>query len=172
MTIARQGLVHGTAGSGGIGLSLSSSTYRETGTQNVAGGVAAQLMLRPDSQDTLSTVGIGGRYAHQLGAARDWRGFTRGSFGVAHCQLATCTDPMDAMAHRYAFEAQLGIERLLMAPGAEQPQDGPFISTELAVVYTHVHDRLLGDGDFVGLALGLRIGLNLFAPKPVTGAGR
>ena len=43
--------------------------------------------------------------------------------------------------------------------------DGPpkagFLSADFGVVYTRTSDDMLGDGDFVGLAVGLHVGTEL-----------
>jgi hypothetical protein len=165
VSVGRHGLVRGTAGNGGLGVNLNASTYYETGTQNIAGGMSIQMREQGPEREMVRTLGLGARYSLQLGESRDWRGFTRASFGLAPCQLMTCDDPMRAMERRYAFDAQLGIERLLIAPDLQQPQDSMVLSVEAGIAYTHAHDDMIGTGDFIGLTLGARIGYSILADR-------
>lgn len=162
-SLHRQGLVGGSAKSGGMGVSILSSTYRETGTQNIAAGISIQAVEQRPGGLT-GTLGAGARFAQQVGASGDWRAYTRTSFGLGACQLRSCTPTREQ--DRYAFDAQLGVERFVMRPDSTNPQDNAGISAEFSVMYTRTVDSMLGDGHFIGLGIGLRLGINYFRDTP------
>jgi hypothetical protein len=144
-----------------MGFSALTGSYWETGTQNVAGGVSVQVV--DSGPSAISTLGVGARFARQVGTTGDWRAYTRTSFGIGPCQVSSCEPMRDQ--ERYAFEAQLGLARMFWKPGAA-PQDDPGMAAEFGVIYTRASDSDLGEGHFIGLGIGLTIGINYFREKP------
>lgn len=163
--MSRQGRVGGTAASGGIGWVATSTVHREDGTQNASAGMSFQYLQQAPEGDGALVLGADARYARQLTRSRRWRGFGRASFGLAACDLKDCGErEMDAPSARILGVA-LGVERFIWTPGAENPRDSGWFSTSLGIVYTRSTHDTLGDGDFLGVELGMRVGINLFADR-------
>ena len=159
-SFGREGLIHGNP-AGGVAMNILAATYYETGKQNFAIGGDMQL-LQHGSEGIAGTLGAGARFAQQLGDSERWRGFSRASFGVEHCRLASCKPDMQ-LPHRDVLEIQLGIEHMLVDNN---------ISAELGFVYTHASDEALGTGNYIGLEIGLHVQLDLLAARPHAGSGQ
>lgn len=160
--MSRQGLVGGTAASGGIGWAATASTYREDGTQNVSSGMSFQYLQQSPTGEGGLTMGADARYGRQLGSSRRWRGFGRVSAGMAPCDWKDCGEEreMEAPSMR-TLGAAIGVERFVWIPDAADPANSGWLSTTLGVVYSRSTHETLGDGDFVGIELGMRVGINV-----------
>jgi hypothetical protein len=165
VALSRQGQTSGTAASGGIGVAGSASLYREDGVQNVSAGMSFDMLQLAPEGDVTVGLGAGARYARQLTAAPRWRGYARVAAGLAPCDLKDCGEREMEAASAQMFSAALGVERFLILFDPARPADSGFISATLGVVYTRANHEELGFGDFIGIELGLRAGLNLFADR-------
>ncbi len=165
IALSRQGLVQGTAASGGIGVVGTSTVHREDGVQNVSAGISFQYLQQAPDGDGGAALGADARYARQLGAARRWRGFTRLSVGAAPCDWQDCGDREAEAPSARVLALAVGLERFVWTPDVADPANSGWLSTSLGVVYSHATHETLGDGDFVGVELGMRVGVNLFANR-------
>jgi hypothetical protein len=163
--LSRQGQTSGTAASGGIGVAATASLYREDGVQNLSAGMSFDTLQLAPEGDVSVAIGAGARYARQLTTSPRWRGHARVAAGLAPCDLKDCGAREMEAASAQMFSAALGVERFLIAPDLADPANSGFISATLGVVYTRANHEELGFGDFIGVELGLRAGLNLFARR-------
>lgn len=163
--LSRQGRMAGDVPSGGLGWVGTSNVYREDGVQNTSAGMSFQFVQMSPEGESAITVGAAARYARQLTASPRWRGYGRASFGVTACDLKDCGErEMEAESARVLGLA-IGVERFVWTPAAENPRDSGWFSTTLGIVYSRTTHETLGDGDFLGVELGMHVGINMFADR-------
>ena len=163
--LSRHGRMAGDVPSGGLGWVGTSTVHREDGAQNLAAGMSIQsVQMSPEGEGALA-LGAVARYARQLTASPRWRGYGRASFGVAACDLQDCGEREMEAASARVLSLALGVERFVWTPAPENPRDSGWFSTTLGVVYSRTSHETLGDGDFLGVELGMRVGINMFADR-------
>jgi hypothetical protein len=163
--LSRQGRIAGDVASGGIGWVGTSTVHREDGVQNGSVGMSFQYLQQSPEGEGAFALGADARYARQLTSSRRWRGYGRASVGLAPCDLKDCGEREMEAASGRVLGVAIGVERFVWVPAAEDPRDSGWFSTSLGVVYTRSTHETLGDGDFVGVELGMRVGVNLFADR-------
>jgi hypothetical protein len=165
VALSRQGRMAGDVPSGGLGFVGTSTVYREDGVQHASAGMSFQLVQMSPEGESAMTVGAVARYSRQLTGSPRWRGYGRASFGATACDLKDCGErEMEAESARVLGVA-IGIERFVWTPAPENPRDSGWLSTTLGIVYSRTTHETLGDGDFLGVELGMHVGINLLADR-------
>ncbi len=136
--------------------------HYETGTQRVSLGTELEfgMVAAKEDRPLFDTVAIAGRYARQLGASPAWRGFARGSLGGGRCQVWSCgAEQRAGFTPHTTATLSLGAEHRLY----REPDGVIGLWLDLGVIYSHADDAMRGASDFVGLALGVRLDLDMIA---------